>query len=210
MHSLVYISLLFSSAILPQFVLHFFGCLFVCANFFSENVSNRVGWPHDFHGLPPILCDAVTIFVYTDQFFCCCAFIYSNFHGQLLFRWRFFMVAYGIVSAITWVIWNNKFISLAQSKHVFEDVEDTNTGTKCMSSANSRWFTTMLSTVHPSLVVCGWTESSSRYVANKINCIVKFLYLMNVFLNQKLSRILWKIWKFYRYMYKHLGCFHYS
>jgi len=55
-----------------------------------------------------------------------------------------------------------------------------------------------------------WTESSSRYVANKIHYIVKFLYLMNVLLNQKLSHILWKIWKFYIYIYKHLGCFHYS
>jgi len=35
-----------------------------------------------------------------------------------------------------------------------------------------------------------WTESSSRYVANKIHYIVKFLYLMNVLLNQKLSHIL--------------------
>jgi len=175
-----------------------------------ENVSNRVGWPHEFHGLPPILCDAVTIFVYTDQFFCCCAFIYSNFHGKLLFRLLYFMVANDIVSAITWVIWNNKFISLAQWKHAFEDVEDTNTGTKCMSSANSRWFTTMLSTVYHLLVVCDWTESSSRYVANKIHCIVKFLYVMNVFLNQKLSHVLWKNWNFYIYIYKHLGCFHYS
>jgi len=35
MHSLVYISLLFSSAILLHFVLYFFVCLFICAKFFN-------------------------------------------------------------------------------------------------------------------------------------------------------------------------------
>ena len=89
MPSLVNIGLLFPSAILPHFVLNLFVCLSICAYFFQllvsntcENISNRVALPHDLHGLSSILCDAVTIFVYTDLFFCCCAFIYSNFHGK--------------------------------------------------------------------------------------------------------------------------------
>ena len=48
----------FSSAIFPHFVLYLFACLFICSYFFQllfsntcENVSNRVGWPHDFHDL---------------------------------------------------------------------------------------------------------------------------------------------------------------
>jgi len=34
----------------------------------------------------------------------------------------------------------------------------------------------MLSIVCPSMAVCSWTESSSRYATNKIHCIVKFLF----------------------------------
>jgi len=48
----------------------------------------------------------------------------------------------------------------------------------------------MLSTLYPSLAAYGWTKSSSRYAANKIHCIVKFFFLMNIFLNQKLSHVL--------------------
>jgi len=46
----------------------------------SQKVINGIGSPDDRHGTSPILLHTVTLFVYIDQLFCYCVFIYSNLH----------------------------------------------------------------------------------------------------------------------------------
>jgi len=36
------------------------------------------------HGLSPILCDTMTVFVYVDQFSCRCIFVYCGYRRQLV------------------------------------------------------------------------------------------------------------------------------
>jgi len=54
-----------------------------------QKVINGVGWPHDRHGLSPILYDASLVFIYTDQLLCHRVFICSNFPKRLVYcmRW---------------------------------------------------------------------------------------------------------------------------
>ena len=89
-HSFVYISMLSSSVNLLHHVLCLIVFLAVLILFPTggfntyQKVINGVGWRDDCHGPSPVLCDTVTLFVYIDQLFCHCVFIFSNVLWQLV------------------------------------------------------------------------------------------------------------------------------
>jgi len=59
------------------------------------------------HGLSPILCDTVTIFVFIDQFSCHCVFIHSDFHWQLVICLHDVFLYCFCLFAVSFMIWNN-------------------------------------------------------------------------------------------------------
>jgi len=77
----------------------------------------------------PILCDAVTMFVYTDQFFCCCAFTYSNFHGKYVTFCMVAVIALYLLSSESYETIN--FTLSSTITKCIQMLKTTNTGTKC-------------------------------------------------------------------------------
>ena len=74
------------------------------------------GWLDERHGLTPILCDRVTIFVNIDKFSCHCVFIYYNFHREwATFSWCLFVLYWYLL--INWVMWNNKSANQQSINH---------------------------------------------------------------------------------------------
>jgi len=47
-----------------------------------NKVINRVDWLNDCHSPSPILCNTIILFVYINQLFRLCIFIYSNLHWK--------------------------------------------------------------------------------------------------------------------------------